>query len=126
VDVMMINSLHEQKLSLLEQFGEFTLEQLRLLEAGKYEEILTLFEKKDILIKMIDELDKQLDFAPNPEELLEKLKELQALNKQLEEKLNSTKTAIGEKLIELQQGKQSKNMYQHYIQTEGAFIDKRQ
>ena len=123
---MNINNWQEQKLSLLEQFHKLTIEQINLLESGEYDQMLSLFEKKDSLIKTIDELDKRHEINKNPEEILAKLQAIQKANLSLEEKLQNTKTAIGLKLLELQQSKKTEDKYYHYTQTEGAFIDKKQ
>jgi hypothetical protein len=123
---MNINNWQEQKLSLLEQFHKLTIEQINLLESGEYDQMLSLFEKKDLLIKTIDELDKRHEINKNPEEILAKLQAIQKANLSLEEKLQNTKTAIGLKLLELQQSKKTEDKYYHYTQTEGAFIDKKQ
>ncbi|HHU31826.1 MAG: hypothetical protein ACOX1Y_02870 [Zhaonellaceae bacterium] len=123
---MNINNWQEQKLSLLEQFHKLTIEQINLLESGEYDQMLSLFEKKDLLIKTIDELDKRHEINKNPEEILAKLQAIQKANLNLEEKLQNTKTAIGLKLLELQQSKKTEDKYYHYTQTEGAFIDKKQ
>jgi hypothetical protein len=79
-----------------------------------------------LLIKTIDELDKRHEINKNPEEILAKLQAIQKANLNLEEKLQNTKTAIGLKLLELQQSKKTEDKYYHYTQTEGAFIDKKQ
>lgn len=123
---MNINNWQEQKLSLLEQFHKLTIEQINLLESGEYDQMLSLFEKKDLLIKTIDELDKRHEINKNPEEILAKLQAIQKANLSLEEKLQNTKMAIGLKLLELQQSKKTEDKYYHYTQTEGAFIDKKQ
>jgi hypothetical protein len=123
---MNINNWQEQKLNLLEQFHKLTIEQINLLESGEYDQMLSLFEKKDLLIKTIDELDKRHEINKNPEEILAKLQAIQKANLNLEEKLQNTKTAIGLKLLELQQSKKTEDKYYHYTQTEGAFIDKKQ
>lgn len=123
---MNINNWQEQKLNLLEQFHKLTIEQINLLESGEYDQMLSLFEKKDLLIKTIDELDKRHEINKNPEEILAKLQAIQKANLSLEEKLQNTKTAIGLKLLELQQSKKTEDKYYHYTQTEGAFIDKKQ
>lgn len=122
----MINNLQQEKLSLLEQFHKLTTKQLGLLEQGEYDQLLELFEQKDLVIKKINDLDLKLGKEANCEEVLTKLKELQELNNLLELKLRNTKTELGVKLLEFQQGKQTENRYSRYTQTEGAFIDKKQ
>ena len=123
---MNINNWQEQKLNLLEQFHKLTIEQINLLESGEYDQMLSLFEKKDLLIKTIDELDMQHGITKNPEEIIVKLQAVQKANLILEEKLQDAKTAVGLKLLELQQSKKTEDKYFHYTQTEGAFIDQKQ
>lgn len=118
--------MQKQKMNLLDQFGELTTKQLEFLRAGKYEEVLPLFDVKDKLMLEIDALNKELGEAKNEARLLQKLQELQELSSLLELELCNAKTAIGMKLVELQQNKQTDNKYQfQYTQIEGAFIDKK-
>lgn len=118
----------EHKLSLLQEYLEFTQQMIQILDQPDYEEeLFQLFDKRDSIIGRINEIDQGAGRIVKDEAITNLLEQIRIKDLLFTEKLSSLKEEAAQKLQSINQAKKVNNRYvSEYETSDGIFYDKKQ